>query len=124
MSIILFFVSLFLIAVLFAVKYFDFSIVRHEKLADLVKENDEKIHMVVGKGKAIAKKVHFQNFKKAVRLSAEFVKTETVYLKKKFDSNQPKFFLKPRKPGEVDKHKVSFFLKKVSDYKDSMTHKN
>ncbi len=120
MAIILFFVSLILIIALFAVKYFGIAILRHEKLTDLVKENDQKIHAIVGKGKKIVKKVHFENFQRLIRLIVITTKEEAVYLKKKFDSKQPKFFLKPRKPGEIDKNKVSFFLKKVTDYKESL----
>ncbi len=123
MSIILFFVSLLLIIALFGVKYFGLSIFTHERIVELVKNNDKKLHVAVGKSREFAKKVHFQNFKKVVKLTADTVKTESIYLKKKFDSKQPKFFLKPVKPGDIDRNKVSFFLKKVSDYKDSLKEK-
>jgi hypothetical protein len=43
-----------------------------------------------------------------------------IYLKRRFDSKQPKFFLKPEKQKASGKQQVSFFLKNVSEYKESL----
>jgi hypothetical protein len=123
MSIILFYTSFILIVLLFAVKYYEIQVLRHEALVEMVKKHDEKVHEVVSKGKAVAKKIHFKNAHRLALLTTDFIKKESIALKRKFDSNQPKFFLMPPKPGP-HKGSASFFLKKVSDYKDSLTHKD
>ncbi len=123
MSIILFYISFVLIVLFFTVKYYGIAIFRHEVLVEMVKKNDEKVYEAVSKGKEVAKKIKFKNFHKAAVITAGFVKNESIALKRKFDSNQPKFFLKPQKTG-TNKGSVSFFLKKVSDYKDTLTHKD
>ncbi len=122
MSIILFYTSFILIVLLFAVKYYEIQVLRHEALVEMVKKNDEKVFEAVSKGKEVAKKIHFKNAHRLAVMTADLVKKESIALKRKFDSNQPKFFLMPPKAG-ANKGSVSFFLKKVSDYKDSLQHK-
>ena len=56
----------------------------------------------------------------AIITVSEFIKKEIIYLKRRFDSKQPAFFLSPQKPSHAHRHSVSFFLKKVSEYKDSL----
>jgi len=68
-------------------------------------------------------KIKIKNFHKLFIKIINFIKREIVYLKRKFDSKQPKFFLKPQK-NNSGKNSVSFFLKNVSEYRDSLRNKD
>ena len=120
MAVILFYISLVAIVTMLTLKYLGIPVVRHEVISNIVCKNDEKCHELVGASKEIASKIKFENFHKLTVVMASFVKREMIYLKRRFDSQQPKFFLKPQKINTSNKHSVSFFLKNVSDYKDSL----
>ncbi|MGB8815930.1 MAG: hypothetical protein WCC74_01670 [Minisyncoccia bacterium] len=52
-----------------------------------------------------------------------WAKDTVIDLKKGFDSRQPKFFIKQTKSDIIQNGSASFFLKKVSEYKDSIRQK-
>ncbi len=124
MAITLFYISLFFLGVMILMKYFNISFKHHEVISNIVCENDKNCHKIVHHGRKIFSKIKFKNFHKLSVLIAEFIKRESIYLKRRFDSKQPAFFLSPQKPSHVTKNSVSFFLKKVSEYKESLNTKN
>src|ERR1035437_4699226 len=124
MALISFYVSLVLLTAMLVAKYFGVSLFHHEVIVNIVDENEQHFHTIVGKGKHIGSQIHFENFHKLTLKIANFTKKEIIYLKRRFDSKQPKFFLKPQKLNTPSKHSVSFFLKNVSEYKDSLKDKS
>jgi hypothetical protein len=120
MAVILFYISFISLAVMLVTKYFGLSLFHHEAISNVVLENEKHFHKIVGKGKHIGSQIHFENLHKLTMKIANFTKQEIIYLKRRFDSKQPKFFLKPQKQNAGGKHSVSFFLKNVSEYKDSL----
>lgn len=123
MALITFYIALVLLTAMFVAKHFGVSIFGHEVIANIVDDNKEHFDTIVGKGKHIGSQIHFENFHKLTVKIATFTHKEIVYLKRRFDSKQPKFFLKPQKQNAPGKHSVSFFLKNVSEYKDSLKEK-
>lgn len=109
---------------MFTMKYFGVSFEHHEVISNIVCENDKNCHKIVHHGKNIFSKIKFKNFHKLTVAIADFIKEETIYLKRRFDSKQPSFFLSSQKPSHINKNSVSFFLRKVSEYKDSYNDKN
>ncbi len=107
---------------MFATKFYGLSFMHHEVISNIVGKNDEHCHKLVHHSKRVASKIKFKNFHRLTVAIAKFIKEETIYLKRRFDSKQPAFFLSPQKPSHIHRHSVSFFLKKVSEYKDSITH--
>ena len=107
-----------------ATKYFGVSFAHHEVISNIVCKNDEHCHKIVNRSKNVFSKIKFKNFHKITIAIADFLKKETIYLKRKFDSKQPAFFLSPQKPSHIHKHSVSFFIKNVTDYKNSLRHKD
>lgn len=120
MVIILFYLSLISLIAMFAMKYFGISFKHHEVISNIVCENDKHCQKIVHHSKNVVSKIKFKNFHKLTVYIANFIKKESVYLKRRFDSKQPAFFLSPQKPSHVHRNSVSFFLKKVSEYKDSV----
>lgn len=114
-----FYISLFFLIAMFAMKYFGISFQHHEAISNLVSENDKHVHKIVHHSKNIFSKIKFKNFHRLTVAVADFIKEETIYLKRRFDSKQPTFFLSSQKPSHINKNSVSFFLRKVSEYKDS-----
>lgn len=109
---------------MFTMKYFGISFKHHEAISNMVCKNDLHCHKIIHHGKNVYSKIKFKNFHKLTVTLANFIKKESIYLKRRFDSKQPAFFLSPQKPSHTNKHSVSFFLKKVSEYKDSIGDKN
>jgi hypothetical protein len=124
MVLITFYVSFILIVTLLATKYFDIHLFQHRIISNIVADNEKHVHTIIGKSKDIGSQIHFENFQKLTVKIVTFTKQEIIHLKRKFDSKQPKFFLKPQKPNAGGKHSVSFFLKNISDHKDSLKEKN
>lgn len=125
MVIVIFYISLFSLITMFSMKYFGISFVHHEVISNIVNKNDERCNVIVNHSKNIFSKIKLKNFHKLTLVTADFIKKETIYLKRRFDSKQPAFFLSPQKPSHIHhKNPTSFFLKKVSEYKDSMNDKN
>ena len=124
MAIALFYISLFFLVAMFALKYFGVSFEHHEVISNIVCKNDEHCTKIVSKSKNIFSKIKFKNFHRLTVAIINFTKRETLYLKRRFDSKQPAFFLSVKRPNAAHKNSVSFFLKKVSEYKDSMKDKN
>lgn len=124
MAIITFYASFLLLIGFFAVKLFEEYNEKKHALSEMIGRGDEYFHGVITKTKATASKIKFKNFQKLVFIIASFTKRELIYLKRRFDSKQPKFFLKPdNKPDIHSKGAVSSFLKNVSDYKNSIGRK-
>jgi hypothetical protein len=119
-TIIAFYLSLFLIGAMLFAKYRGISLFEHKAIAKIVSEED--IHRITGTGKNIASKIHLENAQKLVMRIVAFVKREMIYLKRHFDSKQPKFLLKTEVPN-AGKHSVSFFLKHISEHKNSLKKK-
>ena len=124
MAIVLFYISLIAIIAMIAIRYFDMAFARHEVISNIVNENDKHVHKIVNKSRHVASKIKFKNFHRLTLAIADFIKREMIYLKRRFDSKQPAFFLSPQKPSHIHKHSVSFFIKNVTDYKNSLRHKD
>ena len=122
MAITIFYTSFSLLVVMFATKFYGVSFMHHEVISNIVVKNDEHCEKIVHHSKRVVSKIKFSNFHRLTVAIAKFVKKEMIYLKRRFDSKQPAFFLSPQKPSHAHRHSVSFFLKKVSEYKDSITH--
>jgi len=124
MAIIIFYISLISLIIMFTMKYFGISFYHHEFISNIVYKNDKHCHRIVHHSKNVFSKIKFKNFHRLTIAIANFIKKESIYLKRRFDSKQPAFFLSPQKPSHTNKNSVSFFLKKVSEYKDSINDKN
>ena len=124
MAIALFYITLAFLVGMFAIKYFGISFDHHEVISNIVCENDKHCHKIIHHSKNIFSKIKFENFHKLTVKIADFIKMKIIYLKRRFDSKQPAFFLSPQKPSHVKKNSVSFFLKNVTDYKNSLRKKN
>ncbi len=124
MAIALFYTSLILLTAMISVKYFGLTVFHHEVISNIVCKNDEHCDRIVDESKRLVSKIKFKNFHKLAVIIASFTKKEIILLKRKLDSQQPKFFLKPEKANGTHKGSVSFFLKNVSDYKDSLRKKD
>ncbi len=109
---------------MFTMKYFGISFEHHEVISNIVCKNDEHCHKIVSKSRNIFSKIKFKNFHRLTVAIVNFIKKEVIYLKRRFDSKQPTFFLSPQKPNQMNKNSVSFFLKNVTDYKNSLRKKN
>jgi len=124
MAIILFYTSLILIVAMITIKYFGVSPFTHKAISSIVSEQEKKIHQIAADGKELASKIQFKNFHRLVVAVASFIKKESIYLKRRFDSQQPKFFLKQQKLDGTHKNSVSFFLRSVSEHKNSLKKKD
>lgn len=124
MAITLFYLSLISLVVMFSLKYFGVSFEHHEVISNIVDKNDEHVHNIVSKSRHAISKVKFKNFHKLTVIIINFLKKEMIYLKRRFDSKQPAFFLSPQKPSHITKNSVSFFIKNVVDYKNSLREKD
>ena len=124
LAIVIFYTSLFFLVAMLAMKYFGISLGHHEAISNIVCENDKNVHKMVHHSKMVFSKIKFKNFHRLSVAIADFIKEETIYLKRRFDSKQPTFFLSSQKPGHINKYYVSFFLRKVSEYKESHQDKN
>ncbi len=124
MSIIIFYVSLILIILMLSFKHYGIKVFKHEAIAEIVSKNEKHIHRLAGTGKELASKIHFENLQKLVVRSIGFIKKESIILKRRFDSKQPKFLLKTEPAGHENKHSVSFFLKNISEHNSSSKKKN
>ena len=124
MSIILFYLSLILIVTMLGVKYYGITVIQHEALHSAVNKSERHFRNIIGKSREISSKIHFKNAHRFSMMAIDYTKGKAIYYKRKFDSQQPKFFLKPHNPNNSDKHSASFFLKNVSEYKNSMKKKH
>lgn len=121
MAIVLFYISFILLVAFFAIKAFELRSERQHVVSKVICMGDDYCHEAVGKTRHVLSKIKFKNFHKLSVMIAKWTKAEAIYLKRRFDSQQPKFFLKPvNKPDLHKKGAVSFFLKNVSDYKNSL----
>ena len=124
MAIIIFYASLLALCAMFAMKYYGISFTHHEAISNIVCKNDEHCNKIIHHSKTVISHIKFKNLHKLTVAIANFIKKESIYLKRRFDSKQPAFFLSPQKPSHAHKNSVSFFLKRVSEYKDSFKDKN
>jgi len=124
MAIFLFYLSLISLSTMFALKYFGVSFEHHEAISNIVDKNDEHVHKIVTKSKHAISHIKFKNFHRLTVAIADFIHKEMVYLKRRFDSKQPAFFLSPQKPSHITKNSVSFFIKNITDYKNSLREKD
>lgn len=124
MALVIFYTSLFTLTAMFAMKYFGISFTQHEAISNLVDKNNENCHKIVHHSKRVASKIRYKNFHKLTLAVANFIKEEMIYLKRRFDSKQPAFFLSPQRPSHIHKNSVSFFIKNVTDYKNSLRKKD
>jgi hypothetical protein len=125
MAIALFYISLVLIIGFFAIKFFEIYFDRKHIVSKVICQGDEYCNEAVVKTRHTISKIKFKNFQKLAIIIGTWLKQEAIYLKRRFDSKQPKFFLKPsNKPDLHKKGSVSFFLKNVSDYKESLKKKD
>lgn len=120
----LFYISLFLVVVMLIVKSFNFSFVSNKNTLKVIHKSDRYCYNIICVIRYFLSKIKIKNFNKIFLFIINFAKRETVYLKRRFDSKQPKFFLKPKKSSLNSKSSVSFFLKNVSEYKDSLRNKD
>ncbi len=120
MILILFYTSLFIIIATLIIKSIGVTIFDHIVLKKIRRVGDKRCYDFICVVNYYFSKIKLKNFKKISLLIITFVQRETIYLKRKFDSKQPKFFLKPQKNNLNSKSSVSFFLKNVSEYKESL----
>jgi hypothetical protein len=120
MAIAVFYISFIVLVALITTKYFGVSIFQHKAMSHIVGDDGEHIHTIIGTSKRIGAKIRFENLHKLIIRIVKFTKEEVVYLKRRFDSKQPKFFLKQQKPNTDNKYSVSFFLKNISEHKNSL----
>ena len=124
MALAVFYTSFVLLIAFLAAKQYGFSPFHHRVISHIVVQHEEHVRTIVGKSKSIGAQIHFENFHKLTIKIATFTKKEALYLKQKFDSKQPKFLLMQQKPHVSGKHSVSFFLKNISEHKNSQKGKN
>ena len=124
MAVALFYISLFLVIAVLVIKFFGFSVVNNKVSSKMLHKSDKYCHDIICVIRYFLSKIKIKNLNKLTLFIVNFVKNETIYLKRRFDSKQPKFFLKPQKSNTNSKSSVSFFLKNVSDYKDSLRNKD
>lgn len=124
MALVLFYIALVLLIGMLTAEYFGVSVVHHEAVADIVSEQEKKIRTIAKTSKHFASKIRFENFHKLVVRIVNFTKREIIYLKRRFDSQQPKFFVQVKKPNEAHKNSVSFFLRSVTEHKNSLKKKD
>ena len=93
MAIVLFYVALVLLIGMMTAEYFGVSLFHHEAIADIVSEQEKKIRTIAKTSRHFASKIRFENFHKLIVRIVNFTKKEIIYLKRRFDSQQPKFFL-------------------------------
>lgn len=106
------------------IKYRGISFDHNEVISNIVCENDKHCHRIVHGSKKIVSKIRFENFHRVFVMVTSYIKTKIVKLKRRFDSKQPAFFLSPQKPTYIKRNAVSFFIKNVTDYKNSLRKKN
>jgi len=123
---VVFYTSLFLVIVFLTLKYLELRYERKPIMTKVICMGDEHCHKAVKKTKSIVLKIKFKNFQKLVLIIATWTRKEIIYLKRRFDSKQPKFFLKPvSSPADnTKKGSVSFFLRNVSEYKTTTKKKS
>ena len=124
MALTLFYISFVILALMILMRYFNVPLHRHEVISNIVCENDKNCKKIVHHSRRVFSKIKFKNFHKLSIMIAEFIKRESIYLKRRFDSKQPSFFLSPQKPNFQNKNSVSFFIKNVTDYKNSLRKKD
>ena len=124
MAIVLFYLSLVSLIAMFALNYFGISFTHHEVISNIVDKNDEHFHNIFAKSKYAISHMKFKNLHRLTVFITNFIKKETIYLKRRFDSKQPAFFLSPQKPSHITKNSVSFFIKNITDYKHSLREKD
>ncbi len=124
MAIALFYIALILLVGMMTAEYFDVSPFHHKAIADIVSEQEKKIRTIAKTSRHFASKIRFDNFHKLVVRIVNYIKKEIIYLKRRFDSQQPKFFLQAQKPSDVHKNSVSFFLRSVTEHKNSLKKKD
>lgn len=105
------------------VKYFGMSPLNNRAISTVIQKNEKHVRKIAKDSRNIISKIKFKNFHKLALMTADFVKKESIALKRKFDSQQPKFLLKLERPDEKQGHSVSFFLKRVSEHKESLKRK-
>ena len=124
MALVLFYIALVLLIGMLTAEYFGVSLIHHEAVADIVSDQEEKIRTIAKTSRHFVSKIRFENFHKLVVRIVNFTKKEIIYLKRRFDSQQPKFFVKVTKPNENHKNSVSFFLRSVAEHKNSLKNKD
>ena len=121
MAIISFYVSLILIISFFGIKLFEVKHNEKHAFSKILSKGDDYCHDTISKSRKIFSKIKFKNFQKLYFIILNWAKKEMVYLKRRFDSKQPRFFLSPVTKHDIHKKgSVSFFLKNVSEYKESL----
>ena len=108
MALVVFYVALILLIGMLTAEYFGVSLIHHEAVADIVSDQEEKIRTIAKTSRHFASKIRFENFHKLVVRIVNFTKKEMIYLKRRFDSQQPKFFVQVKKPNETHKNSVPF----------------
>ena len=90
---------------------------------NLVRKTDLFVHDFFHLLKKQTSRISIRNIYKFICYICISIKEMVINSKKKFDSRQPKFFIKQTKNDITKNGSVSFFLKNVSDYKDSIRNK-
>ena len=119
----LFYTSLLVIIITLVIKSMKISFFDNIFIKKIRRVGDKRCYDFICVVNYYFSKIKIKNFHKLFIKIINFIKREIVYLKRKFDSKQPKFFLKPQK-NNSGKNSVSFFLKNVSEYRDSLRNKD
>lgn len=124
MAIALFYTSLALLIGFFTIKYLEADSDEKHILSEIICMGDEYCHEGVKKTRNLFSKIKLKNFQRLFVRTLAWLRDESIYLKRRFDSKQPSFFLKQTNKIDINKKgSVSFFLKNVSEYKNSLKDK-
>jgi len=119
----LFIISFISLATMISLRTFELSNGHQILEAAFVKKTDLWVHNLFHLLKKQISHISIRNIYRLGCYICVSVKYKVIDLKKGFDSRQPKFFLKQTKNDIMKNGSASFFLKNVSEYKDSIRQK-
>ncbi len=118
-----FITSLVLLAGMSGIRAFELSSGQKLLEVSFVRKTDIFVHHFFHLIKRQISRISIKGTWKLIYKLSVQTKDWLVNFKKKYDSRQPKFFVKQTKNDITQKGSVSFFLKNVSDYKESIRNK-
>ena len=91
--------------------------------ANFVKKTDVMVHTFFHLLKKQISRISIRGSYKIICNACNKIKNAIINFKRNYDSRQPKFFIKQTKNDITKNGSASFFLKNVSDYRDSIRKK-
>jgi len=111
------------LAVMVSLRAFELSNGHRILEANFVRKTDIIVHNFFHLLKKQVSRISIRGTYKFICHICVKIKEKAIDLKRGYDSRQPKFFIKQTKNDITKNGSVSFFLKNVSDYKDSIRKK-